>query len=329
MLDETLAIFVITYNRAAALDRTLRQLDETPFAACRITVLDNCSTDETPAVCEAQRQRFRHLRVVRHRRNIGLCANYLRVVELSDRLYTWVLCDDDTLDFSNCDDVMEAVTSAKYDLISLGAAAGAMWNPGLETTADKLVADRQGYFVIGSFVPSLIFKTAHFDSLCVVEGYRNAANLFPHIPFLAKTVRERFSIYVAKSRIIHRNNEVNDFAQLHYLAAWLRSSDNISDRVLRRQIVEELTGPLPGFVLSRRLVVWIAVDKMIHEARFWRDLRSVAHALPLRFWPAFLAALPAALVPPSVYRGLKLRRRRRSGRPSGRLAPANFDPLRE
>ena len=329
MIEETLAIFVITYNRAAALDRTLRQLHEGPFAGCSVTVLDNCSSDQTPAVCEAHRQRFSDFRVVRHRRNIGLCANYLRVVELSDRLYTWVLCDDDTLDFSDCGDVLRAVGSAKYDLVSLGAAAGALWNPGLATTADKLVADRQGYFLIGSFVPSLIFKTERFDSLCVAEGYRNAANLFPQFPFLAKTVREACTIYIAKGRIVHRNNEVNDFAHLHYLAAWIRSCDNIADRALRQRVLEELTGPAPGLSLWRRLLVWIAVDKIMHTTRFWRDLRSVAQALPLSFWPAFLAALPAAFVPIEVYRRLKLRRRRRMGRPSGEVGATSFDLLRQ
>ena len=329
MIERTLAIFVITYNRAGALDRTLRQLRDSPFAECFVTVLDNCSTDETAAVCDAHRQRFRELRVVRHRRNVGLCANYLRVVELSDRPYTWVLCDDDTLDFSECGDVLRAVVSGKYELVSLGAAAGPRWNPGLETTADKLVADRQGYFLIGSFVPSLIFKTDRFDSLCVAEGYRNAANLFPQFPFLAKTVREAFSIYIAQGRIVHRNNEVNDFAQLHYLAAWMRSCDNILDPALRRRALEELTGPPPGLLFWRRLLVWIALDKMTHTARFWRDLRSVAHALPLGFWPAFLAAAPAALIPAEVYRWLKLRWRRRTGRATGEVASASFDMLRQ
>src|SRR4051812_28649789 len=120
MLADDLAIMVFTYNRADNLRRTLEQLEDSPFAACRITVLDNHSTDHTPDVCRAFEGRFPRYRVIRHRVNIGLGPNYLRGVELSDARYSWILSDDEDFDFSDCSDVIEAIEEGEVDLFSLG-----------------------------------------------------------------------------------------------------------------------------------------------------------------------------------------------------------------
>src|SRR5690349_20144371 len=101
-MDE-LELFVVTYNRAGALRRTLEALLVSPFSGCAITVLDNASVDETPAVCEEFAGRFARLRTVRHARNVGFGANYLRAIELARAPYTWILADDDDYDFSDAD----------------------------------------------------------------------------------------------------------------------------------------------------------------------------------------------------------------------------------
>ncbi len=114
VLADELELTLITYNRADALARTLEQLATSPFAACRLTVLDNCSTDGTAGGVRGLRaERFPELRVVRHARNIGAEANYLRALETMERPYGWVLCDDDDLDFSDCDDVIAAIWRAR------------------------------------------------------------------------------------------------------------------------------------------------------------------------------------------------------------------------
>jgi glycosyltransferase involved in cell wall biosynthesis len=52
MIEQKLEIAIITYNRAAALRRTIGQLAAGAFRGCKLRILDNCSTDETPRVCE-------------------------------------------------------------------------------------------------------------------------------------------------------------------------------------------------------------------------------------------------------------------------------------
>src|SRR4051812_15580028 len=95
-----LEIFIFTYNRAESLKRTLLQLAAEPVRSCRITVLDNHSTDATPEVCTGARNFLPNLRHIRHSKNIGGLANYLRAIEVAEAKYTWVICDDDSFDFT-------------------------------------------------------------------------------------------------------------------------------------------------------------------------------------------------------------------------------------
>jgi glycosyltransferase involved in cell wall biosynthesis len=162
MLEEKIELFVITYNRAKYLERTLTQLLSSPFARCRITILDNCSTDATPEVCRSFAVRFAQLRVVRHRKNIGASPNYLRAVEMSESPYTWVLGDDDTYDFSDCADVLEAFESERFDLISLGSPEQPNNERGLTTTSRELIEQDTRYFSFFTFLTGVAFRTQIF-----------------------------------------------------------------------------------------------------------------------------------------------------------------------
>ena len=163
-----LAINLITYNRAQALDRTLQELRQSPFANCRkITVLDNCSTDDTRLqfACANIKPIFPRYIVLRHPKNIGLSANYLRAVEVSEAPYTWILCDDDSYDWSGCDDVIQEIEAGNFDWICVGAPGRQQsWERGLKTTTQAIVAARFSarFSLLHTFVPSLIFKTATF-----------------------------------------------------------------------------------------------------------------------------------------------------------------------
>lgn len=188
MIDDALEILIITYNRAKYLDRTLAQLLGSPFSRCKITVLDNRSSDETPLICAKYQSLFPDFGILRHWKNIGACANYLRAVELSESLYTWILCDDDTFDFTDCLDVVDAIELGGVDLIHTGAPGEFGWRRGITTTSANLTKNGTHYFWVFSFVPSLIFKTERFDSECIAKGYRISVNSYPHFEFLRKSV---------------------------------------------------------------------------------------------------------------------------------------------
>lgn len=318
-LEARMEIMIISYNRARYLERTLQQLQNSPFRNCKITVLDNCSPDDTPQVCARYQAQFAQLKTVRHPKNIGLTPNYLRAVELSTSPYTWILGDDDIYDFSNCHDVIEAIENGDFDLISLGSASGVAWNAGMVTTGQELVKRSSHYFYICSFVPSMIFKTELFDSECLTKGYRNAANLFPHFEFLKKSVRDNFSIYIAKAQFIRRGGDENVLSNLHWLTAWVNSCGTVEDARLRRRLVYEINEKR----FFKQLALWVALEKMQAPQHVYREMLDLAFGFSPDQRLGLLMISPLALVPSSLYKKLNQLRhgmRGKSHSKSGKVA---------
>lgn len=317
-IDDRLAIQIITYNRAPYLDRTLAQLLASPFARCTITVLDNCSGDDTPEVCARYRPLFHDLRTVRHKRNIGACPNYLRAVELAEAPYTWVLCDDDTFDFADCGDVLAALQLGRVDLIPVGPPGVSGWRRGAITTSANLANRGSNYFYLLSFLPNMMFKTALFDSVCIAQGYRAVTNMFPHFAFLDKSVREEFSVYVSRRNLVYRGEENNYLSRLSWFTSWVNNCRTIEDRKLRRAAIYELAaiGKQGGrFRWLRDLALWIVEEKVNAPERVYRQIGQIL--LGLSSDQRFLVFLlsPLVLLPAPAYRLIRRARRAARGKP--------------
>lgn len=236
MIDEKLRIFIPTYNRAAFLDATLSALEKSPFAGCRVTVLDNCSADATAEVCRSHMRNNARLDVLRHAKNIGANPNYLRAVELSDGEYTWVLCDDDTYDFSGCGGLLAALEEGKADLFLTGPVRGSEGSRGRITGARELIDGGVDYFFGGAFWPGLIFRTSLFDSACLILGYHNVTNLIPGFPFLHKAAADNFSVYLPQKQMVFRGGLTEESTPKgDLLISWLRSCELIDDARLRAE----------------------------------------------------------------------------------------------
>lgn len=244
MIEDKLELVLITYNRYKDLDNTLTQLLESPFSECKITILDNCSDDETPSVCSKYEKLFPNMKIIRHLKNIGGNANILRAVETSRSKYTWIVCDDDNYNFSDCADVIEAIDSEKFDIISLGAPGQYEWERGLKTTSKELIEKGSKYYNVLSFIPGFIFRTELFDSFCILRGYDNIHNIYPHFPFINKSVEENFSICISKKEIIKRGTKNQpSFSVLMWMKSWINSCEMIKDKKIRRKtIYDDITG---------------------------------------------------------------------------------------
>ncbi len=339
---EQLEILIFTYNRAAYLERTLSQFLTSPFAQCRLTVLDNCSTDETPIVCDKYRALFRNLRIVRHKKNIGLTANYLRAVELSEARYTWIIGDDDVYDFSDCADVIAALETKDFDLIYLSDLGRCGWERGMATTSAHLAINGSNYFFLHSFVNNFMFKTERFDSACLSEGYRTAAHLFPQFGFCKKSVRDNFSFYISKKKMIERGQDNNHLAHWRWYAAWVSNCRTIEDRRLCRAAIYELlyfykngltytytyigkSGDrsrwLRGFI--RPLIL----EKLNAPEGFFRKTGQILMGLSLDQLLLFSLLSPLVLTPSAVYRWMRTLRRWARGNPALEVTRSS-DPFR-
>lgn len=292
---ENLEIVIITYNRCGFLESTLDQLAAGPFASCKITVLDNASKDATREVCERFQLTLPNLAVITHPVNIGGNANYLRAVEAPRSTYAWVLCDDDTLDYTGVDDVLRALESEQFDLIEVGSTARQPWEAGAATTTQEALRRGSKYFFGLSFMPAVIFRTSLFDSACLCQGYDLVRTWFPHFALLNKGLAEDARIYFAKHPLVIRN-DVNEstFSPLSWYANWVSSCSYIADPKFRRDAIRQAT-ELRGYF--RSLAFWIAIEKHYDPARFWEKMLAILIGYCPRQRLFLLLFLPLMLVP--------------------------------
>jgi glycosyltransferase involved in cell wall biosynthesis len=300
---------VFTYNRAEKLHRTLARLLESPFARCRITVLDNCSPDRTPQVCAEFVERLKRLRIVRHPRNIGLGANYLRAVELSRAPYTWILSDDEQLDFGDCSDVLFVIEQGDVDLISLGSPGQHEWERGMRSSTQELLALGQRFFWVWTFAAGVIFRTGLFDDQSIREGYGHLYGdyaHFPHFGFLYKALQEDASVYVSRRAMVAREEEHvprTSSSLLWWMVDMIRPTKSIPDPELRRTAVYQGARSRPDWFFMMAEV--IAFEKIEHQGQMWRPLGELALALTGEQRLMFLFMIPVAIVPRPVLLGVR------------------------
>ena len=105
-----LSICIPTYNRPAALRRTLERLLPQLTVECEVFILDNASTDQAVDILApvlAQNPQS-NVKIIRNPANVGGNTNILRCFEVATGDYTWVLGDDDKL----AEDAVEIILAA-------------------------------------------------------------------------------------------------------------------------------------------------------------------------------------------------------------------------
>ncbi len=306
MFEEKLEIVLITYNRSMDLENTLKQLINSPFSKCKISVLDNNSTDNTTEICDKYEKLFHKLDIIKHSRNIGGNANILRAVETSNSKYTWIMGDDDNYDFSEISDIIDAIESDEFDIISIGYPGYSNWKRGIKTTSNKLINDKVTYFHTMTFISGFIFKTDTYDSNCITKGYHNISNLFPHFVYIVKSVEENFSIYVSKNSMINRGDEKPAaFSGLEWLNGWINSCIMIKDRRIRRNTFYQVATGSSSFTLMVLFV--IALDKIRENSNFNRNKIELVSAIIKSFGISrellfLLLFIPSFYVPAFIYK---------------------------
>jgi len=92
-----LSICIPTYNRAAFLGEALDSVIRQSTDEVEIVVSDNASTDNTEALVREYQARFARIRYHKNPENLGSDRNFLKVVELGEGEYCWLLGSDDAL----------------------------------------------------------------------------------------------------------------------------------------------------------------------------------------------------------------------------------------
>ncbi len=250
-MAEILELFIITYNRSTHLDSTLYQLVGCPFSEFSITILDNCSTDNTEDVYLAYKDKFPKLNYIKNKINIGADANVLRAAEYSNSTYTWILCDDDDYDFTYCEDIFEVLNNKEVDAVMVGWWDKVNWpKEGLLDTPKKLIEKDFAYFGVPSFVAGSIFKTKLFQEQIRIS-YTNIVNLFPAMTYYIKLYEEDKLVYVCKNKIVNATAKAEyQYTYLRVMDATINTFYLINSPRIRRISFEKTYPNLP----SRRIV---------------------------------------------------------------------------
>lgn len=292
-IKNLLEIFLLTHSRRERLDNTLRQLRDSPFAKCPITVLDNHSVDGSLEISEKYIGQFPTYRKIYHPRDIGGDYNFLRAIELSTLQYTWILCDDDDYDFTDAPDVIEKIESCQYDLIFVSSRSNnppLNWSGSGATTVRQLVTDGAHYHLACLFWPSLIFRSTQFDASC----FHNVPNATPSIKFINKTIRENYSLYLPKNGIVLRYEcSPMPFSPLYFYREWTSNFLTIDDGEIRRRVIDQLTNK--GFI--KTLFFWIAIEKASRRSGFWKMIIDIWFSLMPCHRIKYIMLLPVMIVP--------------------------------
>lgn len=240
--------------------------------------------------------RFRELRHIRHKKNIGGLANYLRAIELADQEYCWVMTDDDEFTF-NCADVLQRISAGTVDVISVGLAGHK--TPGGFTGTARELATKAPFFFEHSLVSTLIFRTRLYTPDIIRAAYDNIFTMFPHFPFLASLVARNVAIYTCENKMIAAGVNIG-YSGFAYLRGWLQSVENISDKSIQSLAYRDVFKGKPFWHI---LLFSILIERSYRRERYRSDykrllkaasntgpatLGKVACVAPLVFMPEFL-----------------------------------------
>ena len=113
-----LALCIPTYNRGAYIEQAIRSIAvQMPPSGVEIVVVDNHSTDDTPAIVARLQGEISQLRYFKREVNVGADRNVIEAGDYSDSDYFWVFGSDDTMPPGALDIVLHAIADGKCNLI--------------------------------------------------------------------------------------------------------------------------------------------------------------------------------------------------------------------
>lgn len=204
-IKDKLQIYLITYNRKEKLKFTLNSiLDESsPIRDFDIMILDNASTDGSSELIEDYCKNYPNIKHIRHPHNIGGNANIVRAFEMGancGKEYVWVLCDDDKYDFSNWQELEEAINK-KYDII--GVADYLFPNPKDKTNPAYQIPQL-------TFVPAGIYRTELITSDVLINMYDCILTMFQQTCLSIDVINKKGSIYFLSKPLVFNGLHFDD-----------------------------------------------------------------------------------------------------------------------
>lgn len=245
-MKNKLEIIIPTFNRQKNLKESLEQFlaENSPVKECKITILDNCSTDDTQAYCQNIQTIYPNINYIRHNKNIGMGANITRAMEIATMPYYWLVGDDDNYDFSNWKDVENAMND----------------NADCIVVADFTIVDNSIPSIVNQLglLSAGIYKTENITSDVLQNANANIINMFPHMALICDLVNKNKKFTVTnkpialwgisnpdpegKAYIRGARKESDICPRLKYMyltPAWFNCLDMLNDKKLKNSLINE------------------------------------------------------------------------------------------
>lgn len=204
MLMDKLEIFLITYNRASMLQKTLMQIldEKSPIKDFPITIMDNNSSDDTAFIVQQYQSRYPNLRYKKNKYNIGGNANIVQAFYKASKEYVWVLADNDNYSWEAWEQVKQEIDK-QVDAIVVA-------------TYEHPKLDVAQLFLQTTFLPGVIYKTSNIDDTVMGNMEFNISNLFPHLALSAKLINEKKNISIIDKPIVSVGSNENELGEYTY-----------------------------------------------------------------------------------------------------------------
>ncbi len=196
---DKLDIFIITFNRAKRLEKTLQELfsDTSAVRDFSITIFDNNSSDETCSIVRKYQEKYPNLNYQKNDYNINGNGNITKAFYSAKKEYVWVLADNDNYCF-DCWNQVEQAIEKKADAIVV-------------STFECPKLNLAQLFVQMTFVPGVIYKTSNIDDTVLANMTFNISNMFPHLVLASKMVNYKKEVVILDKPVvlIGNNNDEN------------------------------------------------------------------------------------------------------------------------
>ncbi len=275
---------IITYNRASHLRQTLIAFSESNLSDAIIHILDNASTDETPAVVKEMQARMPNLTYHRNAYNIGGNGNILRAVEIADSRYHWVIGDDDdwTLTPETLQELGTILQEDKADIVRLGWLVSSDTRGKLKP-AREIIAKEKMFFASLSMVSATILRR-RLVSQYLAQSYMNICDSYPQLvaPMLAIQHGPVAVYTLSKDLMLHTPSKGPGYfsGDFEWYAGWFRSSRFLTDAKLRESFVREVT-----YYMCREK------PGLLHEQIWLTKVLLYYKSFGLNQWPYLLSML--------------------------------------
>lgn len=194
-----LTILITTYNRARLLEKLLEKLTAFQEAGLEfdVVITDDCSTDNTTAVCNSFKDRMSGLSYYRHPKNVGMDLNFISAYNRSKTEYCWLPGDYRYVSYENLKEIIRLLGQKMYDAFILNCHPGNKIGRKDYTDINELMSE-QGWHITNQ--ASLIIPSKFVNPIFYK---RYIGTTFTHLGMITENLCAMDSFKVAYLNDVH------------------------------------------------------------------------------------------------------------------------------